>query len=101
MAQNNSSNNNSNNSSSNYSSTRGFAGMDSDRQRSIASMGGMSQGKGNNPGNFANNPDRAREAGKRGGQSRGDAQNRRNTEESNSANKTLNRNDNNNLTDEA
>ena len=87
MAQNNSSNNNSNNSSSNYSSTRGFAGMDSDRQRSIASMGGMSQGKGNNPGNFANNPDRAREAGKRGGQSRGEAQNRKNNQESHSVNR--------------
>jgi general stress protein YciG len=32
--------------------------------------GGKSQGKHNNPGNFANNPDRARIAGRKGGQSK-------------------------------
>lgn len=46
---------------------RGFAGMDAEKQRQIASRGGQSQGKENNPGNFANNPDRAREAGRKGG----------------------------------
>jgi len=30
--------------------------------------GGISQGKENNPGNFANNPHRASEAGRKGGQ---------------------------------
>lgn len=46
---------------------RGFAGMDSEKQREIASKGGRSQGKENNPGNFANDPDRAAEAGRKGG----------------------------------
>jgi general stress protein YciG len=45
---------------------RGFAGMDPQRQREIASMGGRVSG-----GNFANNPNRAAEAGRRGGQTRG------------------------------
>lgn len=49
--------------------------MDEDRQREIASQGGQSQGKENNPGNFANDPERAREAGRKGGQrSHGDRQ---------------------------
>lgn len=48
---------------------RGFAGMDPDQQRDIASKGGQSQGQENNPGNFANDPQRASEAGKKGGQS--------------------------------
>jgi len=47
---------------------RGFAAMDRERQRAIASKGGHSQGKANNPGNFANNRERAREAGRKGGQ---------------------------------
>lgn len=46
---------------------RGFAGMDSEKQREIASKGGRSQGKENNPGNFANDPERAAEAGRKGG----------------------------------
>ncbi len=46
---------------------RGFAAMDSERQRAIASKGGHSQGKANNPGNFANNRERARQAGRKGG----------------------------------
>jgi general stress protein YciG len=48
---------------------RGFASMDEDKQREIASKGGRSQGKENNPGNFANDPQRASEAGRKGGSS--------------------------------
>lgn len=51
------------------SSGRGFASMDKDKQREIASQGGRSQWKENNSGNFANDPQRASEAGKKGGQS--------------------------------
>lgn len=47
---------------------RGFAAMDAERQRAIASKGGQSQGKANNPGNFANDRQKAREAGRKGGQ---------------------------------
>lgn len=43
--------------------------MDEEKQREIASKGGKSQGKENNPGNFANDPERAAEAGRKGGQS--------------------------------
>ena len=46
---------------------RGFASMDEGKQREIASKGGRSQGKENNPGNFANDPQRASEAGRKGG----------------------------------
>jgi len=42
--------------------------MDEDTQREIARKGGESQGKENNPGNFANDPEKASEAGKKGGQ---------------------------------
>ena len=49
-------------------SKRGFAGMDPTRQREIAAKGGRSQGKGNNPGNFANNREKAAAAGRVGGQ---------------------------------
>lgn len=52
---------------------QGFASMDEDKQREIASKGGQSQGKENNPGNFANDPARAAEAGRAGGQARGRA----------------------------
>lgn len=45
------------------SSKRGFAAMDVNKQREIASKGGKMSG-----GNFKNNPDRAREAGRKGGQ---------------------------------
>ena len=41
--------------------------MDPEKQREIASKGGKSQGKENNPGNFANDPEKAREAGRKGG----------------------------------
>ena len=47
---------------------RGFASMDEDKQREIARKGGQSQGKENNPGNFANDRKKASEAGKKGGQ---------------------------------
>ena len=42
-------------------SNRGFASMDEDKQREIASKGGKASG-----GNFANDPQRASEAGKKG-----------------------------------
>lgn len=44
-------------------SNRGFASMDSDKQREIASKGGKASG-----GNFKNDPQKASEAGKKGGQ---------------------------------
>ncbi len=53
----------------NKRSKRGFASMDEDKQREIAAKGGRSQGKENNPGNFANDPQRASEAGRKGGSS--------------------------------
>lgn len=46
---------------------RGFASMDPQKQREIASKGGQSQGQEINPGNFANDPEKASEAGKKGG----------------------------------
>jgi general stress protein YciG len=49
-------------------SNRGFASMDEDKQREIASKGGKSQGKENNPGNFANDREKAAAAGRVGGQ---------------------------------
>lgn len=42
-------------------SNRGFASMDDNKQREIASMGGSASG-----GNFKNDPQRASEAGKKG-----------------------------------
>ena len=57
---------------------RGFAAMDEAMQRTIASKGGQSQGKANNPGNFANNRERAREAGRKGGEAHGHRANRAN-----------------------
>ena len=49
-------------------SGRGFAGMSQEKRRAIASKGGQAQGKGNNPGNFANNREKAVAAGQKGGQ---------------------------------
>ena len=49
-------------------SDRGFASMDPERQRQIASMGGKHQGQKNNPGNFARDREKARRAGKKGGE---------------------------------
>lgn len=43
-------------------SRRGFASMDQQKQREIASKGGKASG-----GNFKNDPARAREAGRKGG----------------------------------
>jgi uncharacterized protein len=40
-------------------------------QREIASKGGQSQGKENNPGNFANDREKARQAGRKGGEAHG------------------------------
>jgi uncharacterized protein len=48
-------------------SNKGFAGMDPEQQRDIASQGGRSQGAHNNPGNFANDPQKASIAGSKGG----------------------------------
>ena len=53
-------------------SKRGFASMDDDKQRDIASKGGQASG-----GNFANDPERASEAGKKGGQSSSNGGNNR------------------------
>lgn len=50
-------------------SNRGFAAMDPEKQREIASKGGRSQGRQNNPGNFANDREKARTAGRKGGES--------------------------------
>jgi general stress protein YciG len=52
----------------NTKSNRGFAAMDEEQQREIASKGGSASG-----GNFKNNPERASRAGKKGGQSRGNS----------------------------
>ncbi|HET8670611.1 MAG TPA: KGG domain-containing protein [Candidatus Saccharimonadales bacterium] len=46
---------------------RGFAAMDEEKQREIASKGGKSQGKENNPANFANDKEKAKRAGHDGG----------------------------------
>ena len=46
-------------------SNRGFASMDEQKQREIASKGGSASG-----GNFANDPQRAAEAGRKGGNAR-------------------------------
>ena len=48
-------------------SDRGFASMDPEKQRQIASKGGKSQGARNNPGNFANDRQKASQAGRKGG----------------------------------
>jgi general stress protein YciG len=47
---------------------RGFAGMSEEKRKAIASKGGQSQGKENNPGNFANDREKAVAAGQKGGQ---------------------------------
>ena len=58
--------------SNNQNSERGFAALDEETRKEIAAKGGRSQGKENNPGNFANNPARAAEAGRKGGMARND-----------------------------
>jgi general stress protein YciG len=52
-------------------SRRGFAAMDEQTQRAIASKGGHSQGKENNRGNFWHDRERARIAGRKGGEAHG------------------------------
>jgi uncharacterized protein len=47
-----------------HTSNRGFASMDDEKQRDIASKGGQASG-----GNFKNDPERAAESGRKGGQS--------------------------------
>jgi general stress protein YciG len=47
---------------------RGFASMDEQQRKDIASKDGQSQGAENNPGNFANDTQKASKAGKKGGQ---------------------------------
>ncbi len=47
---------------------RGFASMDEQKRKDIASKGGQSQGAENNPANFANDNQKASEAGKKGGE---------------------------------
>ena len=64
---NNRSNNNSGGGNNSSGGGRGFASMDPERQREIASQGGQSQGKENNPGNFANDREKASRAGREGG----------------------------------
>lgn len=53
-------------------SDRGFASMDKEKQRAIASKGGKSQGAANNPGNFANDRSKASKAGRKGGRTKAD-----------------------------
>jgi general stress protein YciG len=53
-------------------SDRGFASMDKEKQRAIASKGGKSQGAQNNPGNFANDRAKASKAGRKGGRTKAD-----------------------------
>jgi general stress protein YciG len=48
------------------SSPRGFAAMDREKQRAIASKGGKASG-----GNFRNDPQRAAQAGRKGGEASG------------------------------
>ena len=55
---------NSTNNSTGGTSNRGFASMDEQKQREIASKGGSASG-----GNFKNDRQKAREAGRKGGQS--------------------------------
>ena len=55
-------NQNSGGTNNNGPSGRGFAGMDREKQREIASKGGSASG-----GNFKNDPERASVAGRKGG----------------------------------
>lgn len=48
---------------------RGFASMDEDKHKEIASKNSQSQGAETNPANFANDTQKASEAGKKGGES--------------------------------
>jgi uncharacterized protein len=55
-------------------SNRGFASMDEDKQREIASKGGQASG-----GNFKNDRKKASEAGQKGGQNSNSGGNNQNT----------------------
>ena len=46
---------------------QGFASFSPEKMKMVASMGGRSQSKDINPGNFANNRERAAAAGRKGG----------------------------------
>lgn len=46
---------------------RGFAHMDEQKRKKVASEGGKAQGAENNPANFANDTKKASQAGKKGG----------------------------------
>lgn len=48
-------------------SNRGFANMDEQKQKDIASKGGKSRGAQNNSGNFASDKHKASQAGQKGG----------------------------------
>ena len=47
---------------------KGFASMDAQKRKAIASKGGHAQGAANNPANFANDKKKASKAGKKGGE---------------------------------
>jgi general stress protein YciG len=49
-------------------SRRGLASADQATRERVAHLGGVSQGRENNPGNFANDRAKARRAGKKGGE---------------------------------
>ncbi len=66
MAQNDTNNSNNNNANNNNNKGRGFAGMDAERQREIASQGGKAAHEKGTAHEF--NSDEAREAGRKGGQ---------------------------------
>jgi uncharacterized protein len=66
-------NSNNNNRGGGNTSNRGFAGMDPERQREIASEGGKAAHESGNAHEFT--PEEAREAGRKGGQARGRNQN--------------------------
>lgn len=76
MTNNNNQNSNSQERSSNTNarSGRGFAGMNRDKQREIASSGGKAAHQGGNAHEWTS--EEAREAGRRGGQARSQNQNR-------------------------
>lgn len=56
----------------NQNSGRGFAGMDPEKQREIASKGGRAAHESGNANEFT--PEEAREAGRKGGQARANNQ---------------------------
>jgi uncharacterized protein len=69
-------NNNNNNSGNNNTDKRGFASMDAEKQREIASKGGKAAHEKGTAHEFSS--EEAREAGRKGGQARGENSNRDN-----------------------